>query len=431
MTYAVLARRLVFVCAAAVITASCSSEAAKSCGGFVAPLRVLTPTPTALSLDIGAQSQVSASLSGGCSGDDPTVTWLSSDAQVAIVSASGAVTAVAAGSANIVATAFDGVTRATIPITVRARVATTIDARPDVDTLSPLGTRTLTVIVRDQNSAVLANAPIVWRSLTPGLATVSSTGTVSAIAVGTASIEATTPRTSAADSLRDTVRILIVPACNLIRPVQLGGTFSGAFDASSCQNLYGFRIANQYSVSALTQAYYSVRVATTVTTGLVPLNIGTQFFGLPTTDTATTALVVIRPGTFGFLITSPATIPGTYSVTTALDPDPKLSCVTTEATTGVSFRTAVTPTCTTRDIRILPALTSGQQVRITGVATTYATTIELRNFATGALIQRAIAASIGGTASISVNNGTGAPLVFLRVLGSTTVNDYVTITIAP
>ncbi len=41
-----------------------------------------------------------------------------------------------------------------------------------------------------------------------------------------------------------------------------------------------------------------------------------------------------------------------------------------------------------------------------------------------------VATTIGGTASISVNNGFGTPLVYLRVLGSTTVNDYVTITIA-
>jgi hypothetical protein len=64
------------------------------------------------------------------------------------------------------------------------------------------------------------------------------------------------------------------------------------------------------------------------------------------------------------------------------------------------------------------------------VAASYATTLELRNFATGALIQRAVAATIGGTASISFNNGTQTQLVFLRVLGATSVNDYVTITIA-
>ncbi len=430
MTHAVLTRRLLLAVATVFAVASCSSSAKDSCGGFVAPLRILTPTPATLSLDIGAQSQVSASLSGGCATDDPAVTWLSTDPAVATVSASGAVAAVGAGSANIIATAFDGVTRATIPIAVRARVATTIDARPDVDTLSPLGTKTLSVTVKDQSGTTLANAPIVWRSLTPTLAGVSSTGLVSAIASGTASIEATTPRTTATDSLRDTVRILIVPACNLVRPVQIGTTVTGAFDASTCQNLYGYRIANQYSVTALTQTYYSVRMAPTVTAALVPLNIGSQLFGLPTTDTAATALVVIRPGTFGFLVAAPATTPGTYTVTTALDPDPKLSCVPTEATTGVTFRTGVTPTCTTRDIRILPALTAGQQVRITGVATTYATTLELRNFTTGALIQRAVAATVGGTATIAATNATAGTLVLVRVIGGATINDYVNITIA-
>ena len=431
MTGRVLWRRVGIAALVGLVVAGCGGGDKTACGGFVEPTRVLTPSPATLALDVGGASLVTATLSGGCATDPQTVTWQSSNAQVATVTATGAIAAVGAGTATITATAFDNLTRATIVVTVRSRTPTTIDARPDVDTLSPLGTRTLTVIVRDQGGAVLAGAPIVWRSLTPSLATVSTAGVVSAIASGTASIEATTPRTLPTDSLRDTVRVLIVPACNLIRPVQLGTTFAGNFDASTCQNLYGYRIANQYSVTALTQAYYSIRLTPNVTTSLVPLNIGSALYGIPATDTAVTAFAVIKPGTTGFLVAAPFPASGAYSVTTALDPDPKLLCIPTDATFGVSFRTGVTQTCTTRDIRFLPALTAGQNVRATATAPTYAVTLELRNAATNAVLQRVVAPATGGTATINYTNVTGTPLVYLRVFGGTTVNEYVNLVVQP
>ena len=409
--------------------AGCAGSDNGQCGGFVEPTRVLTPAPATVALDVGGTSQVSAALSGGCATDPQTVSWQTSNAAVATVGATGSVTAVAAGTATLTGTAFDGKTRATIIVTVRLRTPTTLAARPSVDTLSPFGTRQLTATVRDQGGTVLTAAPVVWRTLTPTLATVSNTGVVGAVASGTAFIEATTPRSTPTDSLRDTVRVLIVPACNLIRPVQLGTTFSGSFDASTCQNLYGYRIANQYSVTALTQAYYSIKLTPNVSTSLVPLNVGSALFGLPAADTAVTAFVVIKPGTSGFLVAAPTAASGLYSVTTTLDPDPKTLCVPTDATFGVSFRTGVTQTCTTRDIRLLPALTSGQNVRATATAPTYAVTLELRNAANNAVLQRVVAPTTGGTASINYTNSTGTPLVYIRVFGGTTVNEFVNVVI--
>lgn len=410
--------------------AGCSSGDSGECGGIIEPLRVITPTPATLALDLGLTGQISASVSGGCATDDRTVRWASSDTAVAKVDASGTVTAIGAGSATLTATAFSDRARTTVPVTVRPRVATAIDVTPELDTLSPLGTRPLTVVIRDQNGTVIPSAPISWRTLTPNQATVSVAGVVTAIAAGTARIEAATPRAAGADSLRDTVQVLIVDACSLVRPVQIGSTFSGSIDASTCQNLFGYRVANQYSITAAAQTYYSIRLVPTITTALVPLNISGGLFGLPATDTAVTAFGVIRAGTFGFLVTAPTQDPGSYTVTTALNPDPRSACVTTDVTTGVSFATAITPTCTTRDIRILPALAPGQQVRITASAQGFAVTIELRNNATGALIQRQIATAAGGVATIALTNNNQLRFGLLKVIGGVNVNDLVTVTIA-
>jgi hypothetical protein len=419
---------VVLLVASGIMIAACSTGSSDACDGIIGPVRVLTPTPLTLTLNVGGASQVTASLSGGCPSDDRTVVWTSSDDQVATVDAAGKVKAIGGGSATLTATAVAGQVRTSVAVTVRPRVATTIDARPDVDTLSPLGTRNLSVTIKDQDGAVLPGAPAVWRALTPTLATVTSAGVVSAVASGTATIEVSTPR-AGADSLRDTVRILIVPACSLVRPVVFGTTVIGSIDASTCQNLYGYRVANQYSLTATAQAYYSIRLVPTMSMALVPLNISSGLYGLPTADTAITALGVIRAGTFGFLVTAPAQTPGTYTVATQLNPDPRLTCAPTDVTTGVSFQTALTPSCAQRDIRILPALGVGQQVRITATAAGFPVTIELRNFTTAAVIQRASATTAGGVATIAFLN-TVARSGALRVSGTGAANDLVTVTIA-
>lgn len=411
------------------IIAGCSGGDENACGGIVEPVRVLTPTPTSLTLDAGAEGQLSASLSGGCASDSRAIQWSTSDAQVATVDAIGKVTAVAGGTATVTATAFDDKARVSIPVTVRPRTATTLDAQPGVDTLSPLGTRLLTATVRDQRNLVLAAAPVVWRSLTPSLANVSVSGSVSAIAAGSAIIEAATPRVGA-DSLRDTVRILIVPACSLVRPIQIGTTVSGTIDVSACENFLSYRVANQYSLTAAAQTYYGLRLTSTVPTALVPLVLNSALYGLPVADTAVRALGVIRAGTFGILVTAPSQAAGTYTMTTELNPDPRASCVTTDVTTDVAFNTALTPTCLSRDIRILPIIAARQVVRITATAASFPVEIELRNTA-GSLIQRAVAGAAGATATISLTNGTTARFGILRVIGGVGANALVAVTIAP
>ncbi len=419
----------VSVLLAGVTIAGCSGGDENTCGGIIEPVRVLTPSPVSLTLDVGADGQVAASLSGGCSSDSRAVQWTTSDAQIVTVDATGKVTAVGGGSATVTATAFDNKARVSIPVTVRPRAATTLDARPDVDTLSPLGTRVLTATVRDQRNTVITAAPVVWRSLTPNLATVSVTGTVNAIAAGTANIVASTPRVGA-DSLRDTVRILIVTACSLVRPIQVGTTINGTIDVSTCENFLGYRVANQYSLTAAAQTYYAIRLTSTVPTALVPLVVNSALYGLPVADTAVRALGVIRAGTFGVLVTAPAQTPGTFTLTTELNPDPRTTCVTTDVTTDVAFNTAITPACASRDIRILPAIAARQVVRITAAASSFPVEIELRNTA-GSLIQRAVAGAAGATATISFTNGTTARSGILRVIGSSGANDLVAITIAP
>jgi hypothetical protein len=408
----------------------CSNDDELGCGGIIAPTRTVTLTPASLSIDAGVDTLVAATVSGGCASDDRAVRWRSGDAAIATVDANGRVSAIAGGTTTITATAFTDRATASVALTVRPRTATTLRVTPQVDTLSPLGTRLLTPTVRDQTGTILAGVPVSFRSLTPNLASVTNIGLVSAIAAGTALIEASTPR-PAADSLRDTVRVLIVTACSLVRPLPLGSVVSGRIDVSSCQNFSGFRAVDRYSVTAGTQLFFSVRMAPTAPMALVPLTISNTQHGLPVSDTAVTAHVVVRAGTFNLLATAPATTAGLYTLTTQLDPDPATACVVTDVSLGVSFRTAITPACPARDIRLLPTLASPQQLRVTGRATTFPVTLELRNATTGALLQRAVATEAGAQAVIAYTNIITGQLVRVRVIGTTNANDGVTITVSP
>ncbi len=384
-------------------------------------LQVAVTPPTA-TVDEGQTVTLTATLSG-TAGIARGVTWESSNIGRATVSSAGVVSGVLAGSGAVYVRARSQAVPSVVDssaITVQARsVPTTIDARPNVDTLSPLGSRALSATVRDQRNNIVAGAPIVWRSLTPSLASVSASGVVTANANGTALISAASPRSTPTDSLRDTTSVLIVAPCTLVRPIQFGATYNGAFDASSCRNYIGFQSLDQFSLTSATQRSYAIRLVPTFVASLVPLTIGSGFYGISPTDTAVVGLGVMRAGTFGFFVATPSsTTIGTYSFTVTENPNPAQFCVTTDVTRGVAFDTALLPvTCQSREIRILPALGAGVSINITATAQAFPVQIELREFGTNTVLATASAVATGATATIAFANPTFR-FAYLRVIGT-------------
>src|SRR5256714_10480741 len=131
------------------------------------------------------------------------VSWGTSAAQVATVSASGVVTAVAVGSAQIIATSESKsgsatLTVATSPPEPVASVSVTLAA----SSLTPGQTTLATAATRDANNNVLTGRAITWSSSNTGVATVSSSGLVTAIAVGSVQIIAACEGQSGRATLR-------------------------------------------------------------------------------------------------------------------------------------------------------------------------------------------------------------------------------------
>jgi len=122
---------------------------------------------------------------------DTSVDWSSSDDSIATVSIDGLVTAVAEGEATITVTTADGGLNDSVSITVEAAVipvtGVTIDA--SAVTLTEGDTQLLTATVSPSDAD---NASVTWSSNDETIATVDTSGLVTAVSAGTATITVAT-----------------------------------------------------------------------------------------------------------------------------------------------------------------------------------------------------------------------------------------------
>lgn len=123
------------------------------------------------------------------SGADQSVTWSTSAAATATVSASGLVTAVANGTATITATStVDGTIKGTSTVTVTTPVSG-VTVSPTTASIAVGATRQLTPTVAPAGAS---NKNVTYSSSATGVATVNSSGLVTGVAAGTATITVTT-----------------------------------------------------------------------------------------------------------------------------------------------------------------------------------------------------------------------------------------------
>ena len=163
---------------------------------------------------IGETVQLSATVKDAKSQTVPgaTISWSSNNPFVASISSTGLVTARGNGTVTITATSGGKSTTATITV---AQSPNTIVVTPASANLNAIGsTVQLGATVRDANNNIFSGASISWSSNNPFVASISSTGLVTARGGGTTTITATSGgRTATA-----TITVVQLPNTIIITP---------------------------------------------------------------------------------------------------------------------------------------------------------------------------------------------------------------------
>ena len=177
-----------FAAVALLVAIACSD----SDGGTAppAPVASVTVSPATQSLVVGSTANLTAALAdaAGKPLTGRSITWSSSRPTVATVSATGVVTAVAEGVAQIDAASEGKYGTAIITVT-RVPVAR-VDITPATLSLVEGETGALTAVAKDANGAVLGDRVVTWRSNDVTIAPIYANGQILAIRPGTVTITA-------------------------------------------------------------------------------------------------------------------------------------------------------------------------------------------------------------------------------------------------
>ena len=172
---------------------------------IVAPsVRSVVVTPAAASLFINGTQALTATVAADA-GVAQTVGWRTNNPTIATVSAAGVVTALAVGQASITAvSSVDSTKRASSAITVNPRPLIVAIVQRNVGVNPGTSTQLTVNVSADPN----VNAAVNWTSSVASVATVSSTGLVAGVSIGTTLVTATSQFDA---TKRDTVTVSVVP----------------------------------------------------------------------------------------------------------------------------------------------------------------------------------------------------------------------------
>ena len=173
------------VIAALAFTAGCGGDS--SGPPAVATVDVSTPQGDIV---VGQTAQLSATTrdASGNVLSNRTVAWSSSSTTIATVGSSGLVTGVAPGSATISALS-EGKTGTRLVTIVRPPVAT-VTVSIELPTILVGQITQATAVLRDGGGNVLTGRDVVWGTNSPSVASISGAGVITGLAVGTATISA-------------------------------------------------------------------------------------------------------------------------------------------------------------------------------------------------------------------------------------------------
>jgi len=171
---------------------------------------------SALTLPVGGSETLEATVLP--SDADQSVTWKSSNSNVAKVTSGGKVTGVRAGTATITVTTTDGGKTAKCTVTVTDDL--TLSLSRSSLSLAADASATLTATVKADGTAVSGQS-VSWSTSNSSVATVSSSGTVTGVRAGTATI---TAALTSDTSVKDTCTVTVSGGTVLVTGITLSPT---------------------------------------------------------------------------------------------------------------------------------------------------------------------------------------------------------------
>ncbi|WP_446742235.1 beta strand repeat-containing protein [Silvibacterium acidisoli] len=164
---------------------------------------------------------------------NPALSWKSSNTAVATVNSTGVVTGVSTGTAQITAVSTDGsnITSNTCTVTVTpGNVSVTSIAIPSSASVVVGATTTVTATVLPSDAT---NPAVSWQSSNTAVATVNSTGVVTAVSTGTAQITAASTDGSNITSNIDAVTVTSVPSVSVTGTTPIPGATATLYSTGS------------------------------------------------------------------------------------------------------------------------------------------------------------------------------------------------------
>lgn len=243
----------------------------------------VTVVPAAVTITIGEKVilQASVATTQGTGTPATTVTWSSANAAIASVAASGEVTGVAAGTTTIIATSTaDASKKGAAAVTVRAPQVQSVTVSPQSLSLQVGQTANAVATV---NRDAGASGAVTWASNNAAIATVDNTGKITAVAVGTAVITAT----STADNTKAAaLAVTVVAVPNNLTALSVAPTSANLGVGGSVQLVPS---ATTVGTPTVTYTYQSsnTSVATVSASGLVTA-VGNGTAVVTTTATTST-----------------------------------------------------------------------------------------------------------------------------------------------
>jgi trimeric autotransporter adhesin len=200
----VLAFRALVIVAGLLACSGGASDSVSPAGAGTVPAAIAI-TPSAPTVTLGSQIALQAQVQDAAGQPIPgaTVFWSSNDTSVATVSSAGVVTGKNIGNAQVAASS--GGRSAVVAISVLPVSVASVAVLPTTASLTIGGTVTLHAATYDAANHEITGRSVVWASDAPQVASVDASGTVTAVAAGTAQVSATSEGKSASANITVTV----------------------------------------------------------------------------------------------------------------------------------------------------------------------------------------------------------------------------------